>query len=126
MARNLVRFFTGDKVVKSPAMNRMGAQVARTVLARVIHNVRAPRPDPSISDYVATLRKEGSVSIPNFLPPDVFEDVVQRTQAIWDREQSHVVDIHHGPNYAHVLYFAAGSPDRQSNSEVSNHRPNRP
>jgi hypothetical protein len=52
---------------------------------------------------VATLRDEGSVTIPNFLSPEALEDVTRRTYELMEREQSLVREIHHGPNTLRVL-----------------------
>src|SRR5437879_1652802 len=101
--RTLIRVFSSDKVVPSRAMNRMGAQVARTVLARMLHNLRPVSVDPSIRDEVATLRREGMVMIPDFLPQRTFEEVRRRSEELLERERSLVTQIHHGPNTLDVL-----------------------
>src|SRR6185369_7892168 len=120
----VLRFFSADKVIQSPIMNRMGAQVARTVLARTVYNLRAPRVDPSVSQYVTALQTEGSVTIPNFLSPEAFDTVVQKTHQIMEREKAHSKDIHHGPNTVHVIserdaHFAKDLPEFYGDPRLS-------
>ncbi len=73
----VLRFFSSDKLIESRLLNRMGAQVARTVAARWLYNRPSGRADPSIQEVVNMLRRDGIVVIPNFLTPDHFEGVRQ-------------------------------------------------
>lgn len=104
-AKSAVRFFSGDKTVESPVMNRLGAQVARTVIARMMHSMRAPRTQvaPIVRDYVDTLERDGIVVIPNFLPDDVIDDLRARANKICDEERARIKVYHHGPNTFNVL-----------------------
>jgi Phytanoyl-CoA dioxygenase (PhyH) len=103
--QSVTRFFSADKTVPSRTMNRMGAQVARTVLARVMHNLRAPRVsvDPSVRDHVATLERDGLLVIPNFVSDSVVDELKQQAEEIWQREQSKVKVFQHGPNTLNVI-----------------------
>lgn len=99
----LTRFFSADKTITSPAMNRLGAQVARTVLARVMHNMRGAHVDSTVRDQVEALQHDGLVTIPNFLSPADFDEVRAKTEELWEREQANLKTINFGPNTSYIL-----------------------
>jgi hypothetical protein len=103
--RSTVRFFSADKTVPSPIMNRLGAQVARTLLARMMHSMRATRAQiaPIVSDHIKTLERDGIVVIPNFLPTETIDDLRRRAEAIWEQDHASAKVFHHGPNTFNVL-----------------------
>ena len=103
--QSLTRFFSADKTVPSRAMNRLGAQVARTVMARMMHKMRAPRVhvDASVREEVATLERDGLLIIPNFLPTETVDDLRECAEVIWGREQENVKVFRHGPNTLNVI-----------------------
>ena len=61
------------KVVRSLPLNVAGLQVARTLLAHVLHRRRTR--NRVTSDFAVTLAEEGIVVIPDFLPSPVFAAV---------------------------------------------------
>jgi hypothetical protein len=76
------RIFSGDKVVDSYPLNILGAQVLRTIAARLLYNSFSASyhaVPASLSDItqekVAELQREGIVTWPDFLPRDEFERV---------------------------------------------------
>lgn len=69
------RILSGDKVVKSRLLNRLGIQVWRTVIARLLKRMRSAQADPNVIGYVNQLREDGLVVIEDFLPVDVFKKV---------------------------------------------------
>ncbi len=64
-----------DKVVKSFALNLLGLQIARILLARVILKVQRLMKKGERSPYVKTLLSDGVVVIPNFLSESDFASV---------------------------------------------------
>jgi len=86
-------------------MNRLGAQVARTVIARMMHTMRAPRVhlDSTIKEHIATLERDGVVVIPNFLPDATIDDMRRRAEEIWQQNEEKVKVFQHGPNTFNVL-----------------------
>ncbi|HEY1598573.1 MAG TPA: phytanoyl-CoA dioxygenase family protein [Pirellulales bacterium] len=113
--KSLTRFFSADKTIPSRTMNRLGAQVARTVMARMMHKMRAPRAhvDTSVRDDVETLERDGLLIIPNFLPTATVDDLRRRAEEIWSREQKNIKVFRHGPNSLNVIaeQFAPLRPD---------------
>ena len=74
-ARALTRMPSGDKIIESSLLNSLGAQVLRTIAARLIYNTCPAPVDDSIKEKVDELRTEGVVGWPDFLPTDQFEAV---------------------------------------------------
>ena len=101
--RAFTRFFSADKTLPSRAMNRMGTQLARMVLARMMHNLRPARVDPSVAEHVATLERDGMLMIPDFLPLPAFEALRRSTEELCAREQAKVKVVKHGPNTLNVI-----------------------
>jgi hypothetical protein len=72
------QIFSGDKVVDSYSLNVLGAQVWRTIAARLIHNTFPASHISGITkEKFAELQREGIVAWPDFLPRDEFERVRQ-------------------------------------------------
>jgi phytanoyl-CoA dioxygenase PhyH len=69
------RIFSSDKVVSSKALNVLGAQVFRTLVARIAYNLRRIIVPPAVAGEVAELRREGIVVWRDFLPRGQFERV---------------------------------------------------
>jgi hypothetical protein len=111
----LARFLSPDKTVPSRATNRLGPHVARTVMARMMHKMRAPRVhvDASVRDDVASLKHDGLLIIPNVLPTETVDDLRRRAEEIWSREQKNVKVFRFGPNTLYVIaeQFAPLRPD---------------
>jgi hypothetical protein len=71
----LGRMFTIDKTVDSYALNRLGAQAFRTIIA---HGLYAARPIPvpaHVAREVRELKRQGILVIHDFLAKDLFERV---------------------------------------------------
>jgi hypothetical protein len=64
----VARVFTDAKIVESRALNLVGAQPFRALLARLLYNLRPGSEDPLISELVHT----GIIVCENFLPTDEF------------------------------------------------------
>ncbi len=69
----LVQAFTSAKVVKSPVLNRMGLQIARSYAARWWYNIRPASVDANLRPLLRKLQSDGMVMIENFLPDEAFE-----------------------------------------------------
>ncbi len=87
-----IRFFSGDKIVESPALNRLGMQVARTVAARAIYNVRPYATDDDLKPKIEELKREGVVQFPNFLPEDTFKKLRAEALRLLDEAQQYKGD----------------------------------
>jgi hypothetical protein len=72
----LRQVFSGAKTVDSPTLNRLGAQPARAVLARVLYRLRSAPRDP----VTAELTRSGVAVWPDFLPPDTFDAAVRESE----------------------------------------------
>lgn len=68
----LTKIFSRQKTVDSKLLNVLGIQVARTLMARAIYNMR-PRLHAQWAVEHNILRRDGVLVIPNFLPRQVFE-----------------------------------------------------
>jgi hypothetical protein len=91
----LGRLFTPDKTIDSYALNRLGAQVLRTVIAHGLYNVR-PIPVPEgVAEQVSELKQQGILVLRNFLPPDELERVRAEARVVEERGEC-VQTIHHG------------------------------
>src|ERR1051326_1315612 len=68
----LIRVFSADKTIDSPLLNRLGVQVFRTVVARLMYNI-VPAPKNSLIDEkYKELMRDGFSLWPNFLPEKDF------------------------------------------------------
>lgn len=80
----LTKIFSREKTIDSKLLNVLGVQVARTVMARAIYNMR-PRLHAECASEQETLRRDGLLVIPGFLPRDQFEQIrVEATSFIED------------------------------------------
>jgi hypothetical protein len=96
------RLFSRDKLVDSKALNIMGAQVLRTLLARFAYNIRRVAVAEAVTHEVAELRREGIVVLRDFLPPDRFERV--RAECAWlDGQEERIETFKHGPTTVDVI-----------------------
>lgn len=84
-----LRFFSGDKVVDSPTLNRLGMQVARTVAARALYTLRPFHTVVDLKPKIAALRRDGVVQFPNFLPQAAFDALRSECMALLDEAQHH-------------------------------------
>jgi hypothetical protein len=92
---SLARLFSQDKRIASDALNRMGAQVFRTVAARAVYNVRRVPVPAAIASEFETLRRDGIVVVRDFLTPAHFADV--RREFEWlSRQHSAIVATRSG------------------------------
>jgi hypothetical protein len=72
MAGAVAGIFSARKTVDSPLLNRLGAQVLRTVAARAIYNF-APVSTAGIEQPLSVLQRDGILVWPNFLRSDNFQ-----------------------------------------------------
>jgi len=96
------RLFSHDKLIESRVLNMMGAQVLRTLVARVAYNIRHVAVSEAVVKEVADLRREGMVVLPDFLPPDRFERV--RAECAWlDGQADQTETLTHGSSTLEVV-----------------------
>jgi hypothetical protein len=90
------RLFSRDKVIDSTLLNMMGAQVFRTLVARVVYHARRVEVPEEVANEVAELKREGMVIVRDFLSPEHFDRV--RAECAWlDRQQDQIETFRHGP-----------------------------
>jgi hypothetical protein len=94
----LSRIFSRDKAIHSGVLNRIGVQVARTVIARAVYNLRSAPTHPELAHESETLRRDGVVVIPSFLAPDLFEQVRDEAMTVLDQQAHHAIVHNVGPN----------------------------
>ncbi|MEM6335521.1 MAG: phytanoyl-CoA dioxygenase family protein [Bacteroidota bacterium] len=87
-----LRFFSGDKIVDAPLLNRMGMQVARAVTARTLFNLRPADVHAPHRGYIDQLRSDGVFAIPDFLPGDQFERLRAEAMSLLDQAVEHEGD----------------------------------
>lgn len=76
MKSGLLReIFSDKKTIDNRALNLLGAQVIRSIAARVVRNRRSFPVDYKLQDELEELEREGIVTWPDFLSPDDFEAV---------------------------------------------------
>jgi hypothetical protein len=76
MKSGLLReIFSDKKTIDNRALNLLGAQVIRSIAARVVRNRRSFPVDNKFQDKLEELEREGIVTWPDFLSPDDFEAV---------------------------------------------------
>lgn len=97
-ASALTRIFSGDKMIAHKPLNALGVQVARTVGARLLYQVRSGPGAEAYRDELEELREEGMVLIPNFLPRPFFESVRDEAGRALDSGSDQILVKHHGPN----------------------------
>ncbi len=112
MFRPIVRIISSDKTISSPLLNRMGAQVFRTVAARSLYRL-APTPNCStIRRQVEELRRDGAITIPDFLPPELLQQVQSEAESYLQTHPSEVAHIQHGPTTVNKVSLA-GKPEAE-------------
>lgn len=96
------------KYVRSPLLNRMGVQVARTMLAHGIHSTRrVPLRAAATPEQLAALDEDGIVVIPDFLPASRFDEVRRQAGELLQAEGPATV-YQHGPNRLVMRTVAEG------------------
>jgi len=99
------RLFSQDKVIESRALNMLGAQVFRTVAARVVYNLRRVAVADLVNREVAELRRDGIVVLRDFLPVDQFERV--RAECAWlDGQRAQITTSRRGPTIVEEIAIA--------------------
>jgi hypothetical protein len=61
------------KIVPNPTLNRLGLQVVRSTLSHGMYNLRPHTVPGDVKTEVDTLRRDGILILPNFLPQDAFD-----------------------------------------------------
>jgi hypothetical protein len=69
----LSEIVSGEKLVANPALNRLGLQVARTVVAHALYNLHGVPTPGNLKEQVRALRRDGALMLQDFLPPREFE-----------------------------------------------------
>jgi hypothetical protein len=92
-----LRMLTAAKLVENQLCNRLGIQVARTVAARCIYNLRPTPQRPFIGGHLRQLQEEGAVVIENFLDPDLFERVRTECLQLISSDDGRISARMHGP-----------------------------
>jgi hypothetical protein len=69
-----------DFVVGGPTANRLGLQIARTVIDHALWTVRRTMVPESIRDAYETIERDGIVVIPNFLPEEQLNAVLAEVE----------------------------------------------
>jgi hypothetical protein len=89
---SISRVFSADKVVQSCVLNAIGAQVFRTVAARIIYRISTTRSSLSQADQerFAKLQRDGMLEWNDFLPRDQFERTKQEAIALIRNNDSSV------------------------------------
>jgi hypothetical protein len=96
----ILELFSKEKLVSSPAMNKMGAQPFRIVAARTLRNLRPYRPaaNRDFAGYSHALNQDGMVVIPDFLPADLFEQIRAESRSLVADTSKVTRQITTGPN----------------------------
>ena len=71
----LREIFSDKKTIDNRALNLLGAQVTRSIAARIVHNRRSFPVDRELQGKLEELEREGIVTWPDFLLPDDFDAV---------------------------------------------------
>ena len=74
-AKLLREIFSDKKTIDNRAINLLGAQVTRSIAARIVRNRRRFPVDPELQDKREELECEGIVTWPEFLLPEDFDAV---------------------------------------------------
>ncbi len=86
--RAIRRIVSEDKLVPSWTLNRLGAQVVRTVAARALYNIRRVAGADMVARELAELQRDGIIVIQDFLRPEHF-DLVRRESAWLETQRAH-------------------------------------
>lgn len=96
LLRSLLHIAGKQKTVESPALNRLGVQPFRTVMARAVLNARPRRVAPGVADVVRAVERDGFVAIHDYLPQTTFEAVEREARALLASGQR--TTLRHGCN----------------------------
>jgi hypothetical protein len=102
---SISRVFSADKVVESLVLNAMGAQVFRTVAARVIYRMSSTPRSLSQADQerFAKLQRDGLLQWNDFLPLDQLERIKLETSELIRNKDSSVKRERLGANNVEKL-----------------------
>lgn len=84
IAGDFLRFFTASKTLQSRTINRLGGQQLRMLLARAMHRLRRARSSRAYREQIQTLRRDGMLIWPQFMPADTFAQLAQEATALLD------------------------------------------
>lgn len=93
-----------QKLIASPTLNRLGLQVARTMAAHGLYNLRNIQTPKRFKEQVETLRRDGIVIVNDFLPPEEFQAVRGEFFDTYDRYQDKVLTLE-SINVYQIAYF---------------------
>jgi hypothetical protein len=97
MAGALAEIFSAKKTVDSPLLNRLGAQVLRTVVARAIYK-SMPALSAGSEEPLRVLQRDGVLVWPNFLTSDNFQEVESEWLRL-KRIRGSLPSLKFGPNH---------------------------
>lgn len=101
-------------------VNTMGLQVARAVKDRTLWHTRRSRVTEATSSAYETLRRDGVVVLPNFLPDDVFRRVREEYEA--SKADAACRWTPFGENFGCNEIFVSDYADRYPNTSQAFHR----
>lgn len=107
----LTRIFTATKTVDNKLLNRLGLQSLRSVAARSIHQLLPSRTDAAVQEIAAELDHEGLVTLPNFLPADLFEKVREECTHLIQHNPDRIEIVQAGPNKVDIAKLSSFQPD---------------
>lgn len=102
--QQLRRSASRDKTVESRMLNRIGMQVARTVVARACYRLRPFPPSSTVAALLNDLDRDGYVSVSDFLPGEDFAAVVAAAEAVHADPVAPRKRVEHGANLLDVVY----------------------
>jgi hypothetical protein len=82
----LGRLFSQDKIIENRALNRLGAQALRAVIAHGLYRARPVRVPSFVATEVSELLENGVILMHDFLPAEHFAKV--RAECSWLRGQT--------------------------------------
>ncbi len=85
LAADSARVFSASKTIKNPALNALGVQVFRTLVARAIYSARRSPAAGRDDEAARVIRAEGVVTIPQFLEEETFARIVTEAEDLISR-----------------------------------------
>lgn len=82
----LLNVFSSKKMIRNQVLNRLGAQPFRIWLADKRYHTRPKYLMDDIAPYIQTLQDKGVVTIPDFLPQDLFEQLEKECHSALEHE----------------------------------------
>jgi hypothetical protein len=79
------RIFSADKMINSPYLNILGAQVLRTVAARLNYRRKRKQVPNEIKEAIGVLESDGVVILPNFLPANQFKSIQEECLSLMQK-----------------------------------------